>query len=102
MNSTDVIVRVAGGAIAGLAAMGLVQGLLALVGFSPVGIVAGSIAAGVQSGIGDVAAGSLFALIQGFTMGGIAIPAWIGAAVTGILAALGLVAPAHEAAANCT
>ena len=99
-----------GGAIAGIAGMGLVQGLLALVGFGPGGIIAGmclsvemgldgsfvsirgqgSIAAGIQSAIGNVAAGSFFALIQGFAMGGIGIAAWLGAAVTGILAAVGL------------
>jgi hypothetical protein len=35
-----------------------------LVGFGAAGIAAGSIAAGIQSGIGNVAAGSLFAMMQ--------------------------------------
>ena len=42
--------------------------ILGLVGFSSAGVVAGSIAAGIQSTIGNVAAGSLFALAQAITM----------------------------------
>jgi len=37
---------------------------LAIVGFAPAGIAAGSIAAGIQSGIGNVVAGSVFAVLQ--------------------------------------
>lgn len=50
----------------------------------------GSIAAGIQSLLGNVAAGSLFALIQSFAMGGAGFLPWVGAFFTGILAALGL------------
>ncbi|KAI4596567.1 hypothetical protein KJ359_005323 [Pestalotiopsis sp. 9143b] len=43
---------------------------LSAVGFTPAGIAAGSIAAGVHSTIGNVAAGSLFATLQSAGMGG--------------------------------
>jgi len=43
---------------------------LGVIGFSAVGPVAGSIAAGLQAGIGNVAAGSLFAMAQSAAMGG--------------------------------
>ncbi|EUC48219.1 hypothetical protein COCMIDRAFT_87824 [Bipolaris oryzae ATCC 44560] len=53
----------------GSAALLLVPGvittpLLAIVGFSSSGIVAGSLAAGVQSAMGAVSAGSTFAILQ--------------------------------------
>ena len=48
--------------IAGVVAIG--SGTIAAMGFGPTGIVAGSIAAGIQSGIGPVAAGSVFAALQ--------------------------------------
>ncbi|PVG00923.1 hypothetical protein CPB86DRAFT_782166 [Serendipita vermifera] len=52
--------------IAGTAAVAAVATPVALgvLGFSTGGVVAGSIAAGMQSGIGNVAAGSLFAMAQ--------------------------------------
>lgn len=40
--------------------------------------------------IGNVGAGSLFALAQGIAMGGAGIGAWVGAGFAGALAALGL------------
>jgi hypothetical protein len=43
--------------------------LLRLVGFSSIGPVAGTWAAGFQAGIGNVAAGSAFAVAQGVAMG---------------------------------
>ncbi|EPS97649.1 hypothetical protein FOMPIDRAFT_1024943 [Fomitopsis schrenkii] len=46
---------------------------LGLVGFTSIGPVAGSMAAAMQSSIGNVAAGSLFATAQSISMGG-AIP----------------------------
>jgi hypothetical protein len=52
-----------GGAIGGVAAVGTGVGLSA-VGFSSTGVVAGSIAAGIQSSIGLVSAGSAFATVQ--------------------------------------
>lgn len=59
------------------------------IGFSTGGVVAGSIAAGVQAGIGNVAAGSTFAALQsvgalgGFSWGASALTAGAGAAVGG-------------------
>jgi len=47
----------------------LTYGLGAL-GFSAGGVVAGSTAAGIQAGIGNVAAGSAFAIAQSIAMGG--------------------------------
>ncbi|CAD8214114.1 unnamed protein product [Paramecium pentaurelia] len=51
---------------------------LAIYGFSSIGPVAGSMAAAAQASVGNVAAGSLFALAQGTAMAGIgtiALPA---------------------------
>ncbi|KAF1828095.1 hypothetical protein BDW02DRAFT_652255 [Decorospora gaudefroyi] len=47
---------------------------LSLVGFTASGIAAGSIAAGVQAGIGSVAAGSTFAIFTSAAMGGYGVP----------------------------
>lgn len=44
--------------------------ILAAIGFGPAGPVAQSIAAGIQSSIGSVSAGSVFAILQGAAMGG--------------------------------
>ncbi|KAL0639019.1 hypothetical protein Q9L58_001900 [Maublancomyces gigas] len=58
------------------------------IGFSAAGPVAGSIAAGLQAAIGNVAAGSLFAILQSLTMTGVftAIGGWtIGAGITRFL-----------------
>jgi hypothetical protein len=52
----------------------------------------GTIAAGAQAGIGNVAAGSLFALTQSAAMGG-AVAGVVNGAVTGV----GAVAVAYEA-----
>jgi len=50
-------------------------GVLGLIGFSPIGPVAGSLAAVIQSTVygGAVASGSLFAILQGIAM---ASPIW--------------------------
>ncbi|KAL5117537.1 hypothetical protein ACEQ8H_004567 [Pleosporales sp. CAS-2024a] len=59
--------------------------VLAAMGFTSAGIAAGSAAAALQSGIGSVAAGSLFAICQSAMMGGygigiiLAVPAIAGA-----------------------
>ena len=45
-----------------------VKGGLLAAGFSSAGPVAGTLAAGIQSGIGSVAAGSTFATVQSFAM----------------------------------
>ena len=56
-----VAIGVGVGAAVGVAAPVAVLGGLALTGFGAGGVVAGSVAAGIQSSIGSVAAGSLFA-----------------------------------------
>mmetsp|Transcript_17801 Transcript_17801/g.26663 ORF Transcript_17801/g.26663 Transcript_17801/m.26663 type:complete len:102 (+) Transcript_17801:68-373(+) len=53
-----------------LLAVGGAQVALHLVGFGATGIAAGSMAAAWQSSVGNVAAGSAFALIQSFGMTG--------------------------------
>ncbi|KNZ79983.1 hypothetical protein J132_08299 [Termitomyces sp. J132] len=58
--------------------------VLGLVGFSAAGPVAGTLAAGVQAGMGNVVAGSAFALAQSIAMGGAAVPAF------GVLAGSGI------------
>ncbi|KAG9220444.1 hypothetical protein CCMSSC00406_0003900 [Pleurotus cornucopiae] len=60
--------------------------ILGLVGFSSTGVVAGSMAAGFQASVGNVAAGTLFALAQSMTMGG-ALPA-VGIVIKGTPAGL--------------
>ncbi|KAH9976282.1 hypothetical protein BGW80DRAFT_1167856, partial [Lactifluus volemus] len=66
---------------------------LGLIGFSAIGPVAGSLAAIIQAGIGNVMAGSLFAIAQSIAMGG-AFPAAFSAICAtltgGISAALAL------------
>ena len=48
-----------------IAACALLLCCLRGIGFGPAGVVAGSIAAGIQANIGDVAARSAFAIAQG-------------------------------------
>jgi len=64
-----------------LAAPFIVPAALGTVGFSSTGVVGGSIAAGIQASIGNVAAGSAFAACQSMAMGGAIAPA--AAAATG-------------------
>ena len=52
-----------GGAI-GVGISLMKTGFVSLMGFKSAGVAAGSMAAGVQAGIGNVAAGSTFALFQ--------------------------------------
>ena len=63
-----------------------------MIGFGAAGPVAGSIAAGIQAGIGNVAAGSLFATLQSAAMGGfgVAIVSGTVEAGAGVLAAASL------------
>ncbi|KAG8985004.1 hypothetical protein FRB90_004997 [Tulasnella sp. 427] len=97
-NTKRWIGRVAGGALlaAGAVVVGpaLLVGGLNLVGFSAIGPVAGSIAAGIQSAVygGAVGAGSLFALCQSAAMGGIVVgsAAEIAAGVAALGAGAGL------------
>lgn len=57
-------------------------------GFTSAGIAAGSMAAGIQSGIGSVAAGSLFASLQSTgALGGFAILGPVGFASAVLVAA---------------
>lgn len=60
------VAAVAGGAVL------LGPAALALVGFGSSGVAVGSIAAGVQAGIGNVAAGSAFAALQSIGAAGVA------------------------------
>jgi len=74
-------VAVAGGTIVAAAVLSPI--LLPIIGFGSIGVVGGSIAAGAQSMLGIVEAGSVFALLQSAGMGGaagIAAIAGIGAA----------------------
>ncbi|PBL03937.1 hypothetical protein ARMGADRAFT_1004597 [Armillaria gallica] len=77
-----------GGVIVGIALTPVVlPHTLGLLGFGAAGPVAGGLAAAAQSGMGNVAAGGLFALLQSIAMGG-SIPAIVyiipGAVVGGI------------------
>ena len=58
--------------------------ILPMLGFSAAGPVAGSIAAGWQSSIGIVSAGSLFAFLQSAAMGGAAMTGFVGFGVGGL------------------
>ena len=62
-----------------------------IIGFGTAGVAAGSIAAGIQAGIGNVVAGSIFASVQTFVMGGAATTVattGVGATVLGFLTKL--------------
>jgi hypothetical protein len=61
----------------------MVVPVLGVLGFSAAGPVAGSAAAGMQSSIGLVQAGSLFAWCQSAAMGGAAAGGTVAAGVTG-------------------
>ena len=74
---------VTGGVIAGVALLPIT------LGFGTTGIVAGSVAAGIQSAIGTVSAGSLFAICTSLGMSGVFASS---AAVGAILGAGGLAA----------
>jgi len=77
------------GAIAGVALTPVVAPLaLGLVGFSAAGPVAGTFAAIIQSGIGNVVAGSAFATAQSVAMGG-AIPTVVTAIGAGVGSLIG-------------
>ncbi|ODN90789.1 hypothetical protein L198_06106 [Cryptococcus wingfieldii CBS 7118] len=67
-----------GTALTVLAAGPIVGGGLGLFGFGAAGVTAGSLAASIQAGIGNVAAGSLFAFLQSAGAGGVALPVLTG------------------------
>ncbi|KAI0446877.1 hypothetical protein F4803DRAFT_546729 [Xylaria telfairii] len=71
------------GAACVVAPMLVVAPVLSLVGFGANGIVGGSIAAGIQSGIGNVVAPSLFATLQSAAAGGYGV-ATVAATVQGL------------------
>jgi len=64
--------------------------VLSAVGFTQAGVAAGSIAAGVQSAIGSVSAGSAFAVLQSIgaaglgMVGAVAVPVAVPAAVRAV------------------
>ncbi|KAJ3491922.1 hypothetical protein NLI96_g384 [Meripilus lineatus] len=73
--------RIAAGAVI---APGVLVGVLLIVGFGPGGVIAGSLAASLHSGIGTVAAGSAFAICQSIAAGGAAaLPALLAAGAGG-------------------
>jgi hypothetical protein len=74
-----------------LAAPLVVPAALGTVGFSSTGVVGGSIAAGMQASIGNVAAGSAFAACQSMAMGGAIAPVATAASGTagGVLGVVG-------------
>ncbi|KAI5779961.1 hypothetical protein DFH27DRAFT_643322 [Peziza echinospora] len=79
-------------AMVGLAIGGTAVGIIALIGFTPAGVAAGSLAAVIQASIGSVAAGSVFAVLQSlmatgaiWTILGVTVP---GAVMMGQLRAL--------------
>lgn len=66
-------------------AVAVVSLCLTAVGFAPAGIAAGSLAASIQSTIGTVAAGSMFATLQSLgASGALAIAGTVGAGVAAI------------------
>lgn len=100
------IAAYAGGAIAGAVLAPVVApAALGVIGFGAAGPVAGSIAALIQSSIGNVAAGSLFAMAQSVAMGG-ALPLLgyaTGAAAGGaVVAVVAETAPVQEAGKDPT
>ncbi|KAF1842156.1 uncharacterized protein K460DRAFT_293919 [Cucurbitaria berberidis CBS 394.84] len=48
--------------------------ILGAMGFTPVGVAAGTIAAGIQAGIGNIVVGSTFAIFTSAAMGGYGVP----------------------------
>merc|ERR1712215_666334 len=79
----DMVYKV-GGAVVGATVALSVPGLaLGAMGFSGKGVMAGSLAAGIQSGIGNVASGSIFAFAQSVSAGGLGLMGKAVAAVGG-------------------
>ncbi|OXA38564.1 Interferon alpha-inducible protein 27, mitochondrial [Folsomia candida] len=76
------------GVAAGVVVRTVATAALTSAGFTSAGIAAGSMAAGIQSGIGSVAAGSLFASLQSTgALGGFAILGPVGFASAVLVAA---------------
>jgi len=87
-----ILVSVGVAAVGVLLAPVVAVGIVGAFGFSTAGVVAGSLAATIHAGIGDVAAGSLFALAQSIGAGG-ALPAIFSAIAGAIGALLGAIIP---------
>ncbi|KAI0338974.1 hypothetical protein BDW22DRAFT_1348114 [Trametopsis cervina] len=83
-NPGRTVLVVAGGATI-IAPMLIAGPLLGMVGFGASGPIAGTLAAFIQSCIGNVAAGSLFAILQSAAMGG------AGTVLVGALVQMGVV-----------
>ena len=77
-NNPKVAKAVASTGIGAAVTSGFAVPALGFLGFAPTGIVGGSLAAGYQSSVGLITAGSWFATLQSATTGG-------GAAMTGVL-----------------
>nr|XP_021003905.2 interferon alpha-inducible protein 27-like protein 2 [Parasteatoda tepidariorum] len=78
-----------GAAIGGVCLVALPAAVLSFLGFTGAGVAAGSVAAGIQSGIGNVVAGSVFAFLQSIGATGVSAAASTGFAAIG--SALGAV-----------
>ncbi|KAL3584625.1 hypothetical protein FPOAC2_14405 [Fusarium poae] len=93
-NSTFQYAKENPGAAAAMGAAGIMVAApaAAIAGFGANGIAAGSVAAGVHAGIGNVAAQSSFAILQSYGMAGYGVPV-----VHGIVQAAGAVMGAGTA-----
>ncbi|KAK0470050.1 uncharacterized protein EV420DRAFT_1742520 [Desarmillaria tabescens] len=80
-----------GGVVVGVVLVAAVPPILSLIGFGPAGPVAGLLAPAIQSGIGNVVAGSPFAIAQHIGMVGM---------VPGVYAAAGAIGGAGGIAAR--
>ena len=85
------IVRLATGTGAVVAVNAVSAGIISTVGFGTGGVIAGSTAAGIQAGIGSVAAGSAFAVFQSLGAFGLGV---LGTAVVPVAIGTGLVVAA--------
>ncbi|KAI0728219.1 hypothetical protein C8Q72DRAFT_795360 [Fomitopsis betulina] len=65
------LITVGGLTIGAILAPSIAPLALGIAGFTPIGPLAGSAAAAIQSSIGNIAAGSLYATAQGISMGGV-------------------------------
>lgn len=85
-----IIGAVIGGIIGFIIAVNLIPNALSVIGFSTASVVAGSVAAGIQSTIGNVVAGSLFATLQ--SIGAVGGLSWIATTITtGFAAIIGVI-----------
>ena len=78
--------------LSGIALVVFASATLPILGFSSIGPVTGSIAAGWQASMGSVVAGSFFSLLQSAAMGGAAMGVFAGVGALGgaVVVAVGL------------